>query len=93
MSEQTAPAPAKAPADKKTVLRGILGRIASGEFDPGHKDFHRFVVKEIYPLLGDATLTVEDLERITKAYSARADPYNAGNSIVNVLPDSSTLLA
>lgn len=74
MSEQTAPA--QAPADKKPVLRGILGRVNSGEFDPGHKDFHQFVVKEIYPLLGAGTLTVEDLERITKAYSARADPYN-----------------
>lgn len=74
MSEQTAHA--QGPADKKPVLRGILGRVTSGEFDPGHKDFHQFVVREIYPLLGAGTLTVEDLERITKAYSARADPYN-----------------
>jgi hypothetical protein len=34
------------------------------------------VVKEIYPLLGDRTLTVDDLERLTRAYSVRADPYN-----------------
>jgi hypothetical protein len=75
MSEQTAPAPA-APAAKQNILRGFAQRIAGGEFDPGGKDFHQFVVKEIYPLLTDGTLTAEDLERITKAYSARADPYN-----------------
>jgi hypothetical protein len=58
-------------------LRGLLGRIAAGEFDLGTgKDFHLFVVKEIYPLLGAGTLTAQDLERITKAYSVRADPHN-----------------
>jgi hypothetical protein len=34
------------------------------------------VVKEIYPLLANGTLVGEDVEKITKAYSARADPYN-----------------
>jgi hypothetical protein len=80
MSEQAAPATAAAnaaaPAGKQSILRGFAQRIASGEFDPGHKDFHQFVVKEIYPLLGDGTLTVDDLERITRAYATRADPYN-----------------
>ena len=76
MSEQTAPAPAAPPASKLTILRGFAQRIAGGEFDPEQKDFHQFVVKEIYPLLANSTLTVDDLERITKAYSVRADPYN-----------------
>jgi hypothetical protein len=76
MSEQ--PAPAAAPANKQTILRGLLGRLQAGEFDPepGHKDFHQFVVKEIYPLLGNGTLAADDLEKITKAYAGRADPYN-----------------
>lgn len=76
MSEQ--PAPAAAAADKTTVLRALLGRIRAGEFDPepGHTDFHQFVVKEIYPLLGAGTLAVDDLEKLTKAYAGRADPYN-----------------
>ena len=71
-----APTPAPAAANPQTVLRGLIGRIQAGEFDPGHTDFHRFVVKEIYPLLGAGTLKPEDLEKITKAYATRANPYN-----------------
>lgn len=74
MSEQAAPA---VPASiKSNVIRDLLRRVSSGEFDLGQKDFHQFVVKEIYPLLGNGTLTVEDFVRITQAYAARADPYN-----------------
>src|SRR5258708_22460294 len=71
-----APAAAATPVNKQPVLRAFIGRINSGEFDPGHKDFHQFVVKEIYPLLANGTLGMEDLEKIAKVYSARADPYN-----------------
>ena len=76
MSEQ--PAPAAAPAEKNTILRALLARIRAGEFDPapGKADYHQFVVKEVYPLLGAGTLAVDDLERLTKAYAGRADPYN-----------------
>jgi hypothetical protein len=76
MSEQ---APSAPPASIKSgVLRDLLRRVSGGEFDLGKKDFHQFVVKEIYPLLGNGTLTVEDFERITQAFSKRADPYNKG---------------
>ncbi len=74
MSDTT---PTAAPAASKSgPLRGLLQRINSGEFDLGKKDFHQFVVKEIYPLLGNRTLSLEDFERLTKAYAARSDPYN-----------------
>ena len=74
MSEQ---APSAPPASiKSSVLRDLLRRVSSGEFDLGKKDYHQFVVKEIYPLLGNGTLTVDDLVQITQAFSARADPYN-----------------
>ena len=71
-----APAPAEAPAkaDKQALLRGFAARINAGEFDPGAKDYHQFVVKEIYPLLNDGTLTVDDLTRLTEIYGARNDP-------------------
>ena len=72
MSEQ----PAAAPVNKQPILRALMGRIGSGEFDAGGKDFHQFVVKEIYPLVTDGTLGVEDVEKITRTYSARNDPYN-----------------
>jgi len=73
-----APAPARpAPANKQPILRAFITRIGNGEFDlVGGKDFHQFVVREIYPLLADGTLTVEDVEKITRVFSARADPYN-----------------
>ncbi len=74
MSEQSAPAAAPA-ANKSAVLRSLLRRVAAGEFDLGTKDFHQFVVKEIYPLLGNGTLSVDDFIQITQAYAARADPY------------------
>ncbi len=74
MSETTPPA---APAASKSgPLRGLLQRINSGEFDLGKKDFHQFVVKEVYPLLGAGMLSVEDFERLAKAYAVRSDPYN-----------------
>ncbi len=76
MSEQ---APSAPPASIKSgVLRDLLRRVSSGEFDLGKKDFHQFVVKEIYPLLGNGTLTVDDFIQLTQAYAARADPYNRG---------------
>lgn len=57
-------------------MRDLLRRVNSGDYDLGKKDFHQFVVKEIYPRLGDGTLTVDDLVVITQAYAKRADPYN-----------------
>ena len=83
MSETPAPAaapaePAVAPVSKQTILRAFYARIGAGEFDlSGGKDFHQFVVKEIYPLLGDKTLTVEDVEKVAAAFSARANPYKS----------------
>src|SRR5260221_8934157 len=72
-----APAAPAAPVNKQPILRAFFARILSGEFDlAGGKDFHQFVVKEIYPLLADGTLGVDDVEKITRAFSARADPYN-----------------
>jgi hypothetical protein len=59
-------------------MRSFLERITAGEFDLGRADFHRFVVKEIYPRLSDATLTIADFQQITQHYSARNDPYNRG---------------
>ena len=71
------PAAPAAPVNKQPILRGFMARIAAGEFDlAGGKDFHQFVVKEIYPLLGDGTLTADDLVKVTQAFSARTDPYN-----------------
>jgi hypothetical protein len=82
MSEQPAPAAAPAaahaapPSTAPAVLRSLLQRVNSGEFDLGKKDYHQFVVKEVYPLLANGSLTVDDLERLTRAYAARNDPYN-----------------
>ena len=69
------PAP---PVDKGALIEGFVNRIGQGEFDQPEDAFHRFVVKEIYPLLGSGTLTAKDLDLIAHAYSARADPYNRG---------------
>lgn len=55
------------------AVRDFIRRIDAGEFDGGDK-YHRFVVNEIYPLLSAGGLTVKDLERITRAWSARAAP-------------------
>jgi hypothetical protein len=68
-----------APANKQPILRGFVARIAEGEFDPdasgiGKKDFHQFVVKEIYPLLADGTLNADDLAKVAQAYGVRANP-------------------
>ena len=71
------PAAAPAPANKQAILRAFYARINAGEFDlAGGKDFHRFVVKEIYPLLADGTLKTEDLEKIAEVFSTRANPFN-----------------
>jgi hypothetical protein len=71
-----APAPAAVGANKQAILRAFYARINAGEFDlAGGKDFHRFVVKEIYPLLAAGTLQTEDLEKIAEVFSARANPY------------------
>ena len=68
--------PAVAAAGKQTILRAFYSRIQGGEFDlAGGKDFHQFVVKEIYPLLGSGTLTVEDVEKIATVFSVRANPF------------------
>lgn len=76
MTETPAPAEPAAPdANKQTILRAVYARINAGEFDlAGGKDFHRFVVKEIYPLLAEGTLKTEDLEKIAEVFSARANP-------------------
>jgi len=72
-----APAAPAASVNKQPILRAFMTRIGSGEFDlAGGKDFHEFVVKEIYQLLADGTLGVDDLEKLTKTYAARNDPYN-----------------
>jgi hypothetical protein len=75
-----APAPAAAPAapalNKNAILRAFYERINAGEFDlTGGKDFHQFVVKEIYPLLGNGTLTGEDVEKIAEVFAVRANPF------------------
>src|SRR5215217_6311407 len=75
--EPAAPPPAP-PVDKGALIAGFLNRIGAGEFDQPEDAFHRFVVKEIYPLLGAGTFNAKDLELIAHAYSARADPYNRG---------------
>ncbi|MEP7357011.1 MAG: hypothetical protein ABI847_07210 [Anaerolineales bacterium] len=76
------PAPAAAPpappVDKAALIAGFLTRIGQGELDQPEDAFHRFVVKEIYPLLGAGTFNTKDLELIAHAYSARNDPYNRG---------------
>jgi hypothetical protein len=64
------------PVDKGDLMAGFFNRIDAGEFDQPEDAFHRFVVKEIYPLLGGGTLTAKDLEVIARKYSSRADPYN-----------------
>jgi hypothetical protein len=64
--------------NKAAFMRSILDRITAGEFDLGKADFHRFVVKEIYPRLADGTLTVADFQHITQHFSTRNDPYNHG---------------
>ena len=81
MSDKPAPtpaapeaAPAAAGPERRELLRAFAGRITAGEFDPGAKDYHQFVVKEIYPLLNAGTLTVDDLTRLTEIYGARNDP-------------------
>ncbi len=79
MSEQTAPAAAPA-GNKSGALRDLLRRVNSGEFDLGKKDFHQFVVQEVYPRLGDGSLSIEDFEHLTRAYAARSDPYNKAES-------------
>ena len=80
MTEQAAAAaPAPEPAvDKSALIAGFINRIGAGEFDQPEDAFHRFVVKEIYPLLGSGTLDAGDLDVIAHAYSTRADPYNRG---------------
>ena len=83
MSDTPAPAaaaPAAEPAapapNKQTILRAFYARINAGEFDlTGGKDFHQFVVKEIYPLLGAGTLNGEDVEKIVEVFAVRANPY------------------
>jgi hypothetical protein len=76
MTEPAVPAaPAANPA---SPLRALLARVTSGEYDLGKKDFHQFVVQEIYPRLGDGSLSLADFEKITHAYAARSDPYNKG---------------
>jgi len=72
-----APPPAP-PVDKGALMAGFIDRIGAGEFDQPEDAFHRFVVKEIYPLLGSGTLTAKDLDVIAHVYSTRADPYNRG---------------
>jgi hypothetical protein len=64
--------------DAAEVMAGFINRIGQGEFDQPEDAFHRFVVKEIYPLLGNGTFTAKDLDVIAHVYSARADPYNRG---------------
>ena len=56
------------------MLPGFLKRIAAGEFDADGA-FHRFVAKEIYPLLGQGALTTAGLVQITRAFAARANPH------------------
>ena len=76
--EATAPVPQgpvpQGPVNKQPLLRAFVARINDGEFDPGRKDFHQFVVKEIYPLLADGTLTADDLAKLAQAYGVRANP-------------------
>ena len=84
--EVPAPAPAAPVMDKETLIMGFLRRIDAGEFDQAEDAFHRFVVKEIYPLLGAHSLTAADLERITRKYSAHADPYNRGYDAPEAAP-------
>ena len=68
--------PAPAVVNKQAILRDFYSRIQSGEFAlTGGKDFHQFVVKEIYPLLHDGTLNLEDVEKITTAFAVREDPF------------------
>ena len=87
------PAPAETPAaaapppvDKAALISGFQTRIDQGEFDQPEDAFHRFVVKEIYPLLGSGTLNAKDLLLIARTYSARADPYNRGNDTPEAAP-------
>ena len=72
------PPPAPPKVDAAEAIAGFVNRIGQGEFDQPEDAFHRFVVKEIYPLLGSGTLTAKDLDLIAHVYSARSDPYNRG---------------
>jgi hypothetical protein len=74
--------------DKEALMAGFINRIGQGEFDQPEDAFHRFVVKEIYPLLGSGTLTAKDLDLIAHVYSARADPYNRGQDTPENAPRS-----
>jgi hypothetical protein len=78
--------PPPAPVDKGALIAGFLNRIEQGEFDQTEDAFHRFVVKETYPLLGSGTLNAKDLELIARKYSARADPYNRGSDTPETAP-------
>lgn len=55
-------------------MQGLLDRIAAGEFD-ADGSFHRFVAKEVYPLLSQGTLTLDDLIELTRQYAARKNPH------------------
>jgi hypothetical protein len=79
-------APAPPPVDKAALISDLLTRIDQGEFDQPEDAFHRFVVKEIYPLLGSGTLNAKDLELVARTYSARADPYNRGDATPEAAP-------
>ncbi|HUS17662.1 MAG TPA: hypothetical protein VM536_21915 [Chloroflexia bacterium] len=87
MASEPAAAPPAPPVDKEALIDGFTTRITQGEFDQPEDAFHRFVVKEIYPLLGAGTLTAKDLELIAHRYSARADPYNRGHDTPEAAPE------
>ncbi len=73
--------------DRPGLLREFMRRIDAGEFDSGDQ-FHRFVQKEVIPLLVAGTLNAADLEALSQHYAhhrlpdhwgvARSAPANNG---------------
>ena len=78
-----APPPSAAP-DKQALLGEFLRRIAAGEFN-GDDKFHRFVEKEVFPLLAAGTLTGNDLKFLALEFS-RVTQRDAAGTASNHLP-------
>lgn len=66
----------------RSKLAEFERRIDAGEFDRG--GFHRFVQREIYPLLAEGALTEEEFARLVKRWSSRVDPYNPYRAVKEV---------
>jgi hypothetical protein len=72
---KAAPVPAAPPTPATDeALPGLLDRVNAGEFD-ADGTFHRFIARDVYPLLGQGKLTTTGLVTLTRTYSLRNNPH------------------